>query len=500
MVFNSAVYIFFFVVILIFYHSFFRIPGSRKIQNIFLLVASYYFYGYWDWVFLGLIVLSTLIDYFVALGLENEEREKRRRILLSISVFANLGLLGVFKYYDFFIKSFVLAVHSIFPGLIAGGADNHLLRLALPVGISFYTFQTMSYTIDVYRRIIRPERDFLDFALFVCFFPQLVAGPIERAGDLLSQIKKDRKITAEDVEQGLWLLLLGFYMKVYVADNLSPLVDRVYLPSLSVYHAHPEMAAGHGGGQVLVASMAFAMQIYGDFAGYSFIAMGSALLMGFRLSLNFDTPELSENPADLWRRWHITLGRWVMDYVYIPLGGSRQGSFYHYRNLFLTFLVMGFWHGANWTFVLWGAYHGIWLIIHANLKKYLWKLPDNASKWLRLSDQIFRRSSTFLIFALSAPLFRGYDLGHAVELYSSLFHFPWNLSGSVRGVPPFAGYFSSFLRVVFLAVLMDIAMLRRGTFWIFRQPVALRSLIYILLFFYIVVQGVFGKDVIYFAF
>ena len=501
MVFNSAVFLFYLIVVLAGYHLAGRFTSGRRIQNVFLLIASYYFYGYWDWIFLSLIFISTAVDYFVARSIEAQESERNRKLLLTVSMVVNLGLLGVFKYYDFFINSFVLATRAVVPTAFENGAGEYLLHLVLPVGISFYTFQTMSYTIDVYRRVIRAERDPIDFALFVCFFPQLVAGPIERAKDLLTQLKEERVVDLRKVEKGVWLLLLGFFMKVYVADNIGPLIDRIYLSSPVLYHSHPELASGHGMFHVLFASLAFVMQIYGDFAGYSFIAMGSAMLLGIKLTLNFNTPEFSENPADLWRRWHVTLGRWVMDYIYIPLGGNRYGFFHQQKNLFITFVLMGFWHGANWTFVFWGAYNGAWILIHAILKPYLPVLPENAGKFRVFLDSFVKRFSTFLLFGISAIFFRAYDLNHSMELFRSLFFGSWNLVAPVGNDGSAIAYLGSLVRVSFLLVILDYMMVRDGSvFWIFKKRAWVRALVYIILFFHIVIQGVFGKDVIYFAF
>ncbi len=495
MVFNSAVFIFFLVTVLPVYFLLGRFSGDsgRVFQNRFLLAASYFFYGYWDWVFLGLIVVSTVTDYIAAIMIERSEQEKYRRIWLSASMLLNLGLLGAFKYYDFFIESFIAMVQSIVPGAMDGAGERLLLKAVLPVGISFYTFQTMSYTIDVYRKVIRAEKNFLDFSLFVTFFPQLVAGPIERAGDLLPQIKEQRKVRFQNLKEAAWLLLLGYYLKTVIADNLAPITDQVYSPLLD--------SGSHGGPQVLIANAAFALQIYGDFAGYSFIAMGTAKLMGFELSLNFNAPELSKNPADLWRRWHITLGRWVMDYIYVPLGGNRGGRFYHYRNLLITFILMGFWHGAEWTFILWGAFHGLWLLIHASVKEPLRAFTEQLPSALRYGSDWLSRFSTFLIFSMSAPLFRGSDMTQAMALYSSLFTGTWDFSVSVNQIGSGAALMTELMRKIILLLIIDASsVVCKDTYWIFRRPALIRGLLYFIMFMQIIIQGVFGKDVIYFAF
>lgn len=499
MVFNSSIFLYFLVIITLAYLVVGTFKNARLYQNRLLLLASYYFYGYWDWVFLGLIVISTLTDYWAAIAIENSDNKNRRRFFLIVSMSVNLGLLGAFKYFDFFISSFVVMSRAIVPGSFPGGADSMLLHILLPVGISFYTFQTMSYTIDVYRGVIKSERNFWDFALFVCFFPQLVAGPIERAGDLMPALKGERKFDWDNFQKGAWLILLGFFMKTYVADNLSPLVDMVYLPDASSYHQHPEFAAGYGGWHVLLASIAFTFQIYGDFGGYSLIAMGSSRLLGIPLSINFMAPLYSRSPGELWNRWHITLGRWVRDYIYIPLGGSRAGEIRKYWNLFVTFTLMGLWHGANWTFVLWGAYQGVWLAIAGFGDKYL-RLPENSSPRLLYFEGLSKRIVVFFAFAVTATLFRAYDLTHSMMLWNSLATFPWP-TGEFHGVVGVPTYALDIFRKLFILLLLDLALYRTGDlFWIFRRPVWLRVIVYFVLFFHIVSQGVFGKDVIYFAF
>lgn len=503
MVFNSAVFIYFALVVLFVYFLLGRFPDGTRYQNRFLLIASYVFYGYWDWLFLGLIFISTITDYFVSIGIEHFDREdsqKKRGFLLWTSVAVNLGLLGAFKYYDFFIESFVVLVRSVVPDAFPDAGESLLLRVVLPVGISFYTFQTMSYTIDVYRRVIRAERSFLDFALFVCFFPQLVAGPIERAGDLLPMLKNKRPVKLEDIEKGVWLLLLGFYLKVYVADNLAPLVDMVFLPGKYLYESNPGLVVGQGGAQVATASMAFILQIYGDFAGYSFIAMGIARILGVRLSQNFDAPQYSKTPDELWNRWHTTLGRWVRDYIYIPLGGSRNGRLRSHWNLFVTFVLMGFWHGANWTFVLWGAFNGLWVVTARIWRKSVPSLEDRLSGWKAASISALKRLGVFIGFSFSGTMFRSYDLNHSVEIWKSMLTIPWDTSGSAM-IPSAGVYAADVIKKVIPLLLLDYMAFRKNSvFWIFDRPVWLRTIIYTYMFYEIVIHGVFGKDVIYFAF
>ena len=317
-------------------------------QNLLLLVASYVFYGWWDWRFLGLMLGSSVLDYLAAQAIAwarrpDAPRPGWARAALVVSLVGNLGALGLFKYYNFFVDSFVT-------GLAACGwtPDVERWNVILPVGISFYTFQTMSYTLDVYRGHLPAIRSPLDFLLYVSLFPQLVAGPIERAVDLLPQVCAPRQPTLDGFYSGAQLALVGFVKKLVVADNLAPLVDRVFAVS-----------EGFTGPEVLLAAYAFALQIYCDFSGYSDIARGVARMLGFQLSVNFRHPYFATNPSDFWRRWHISLSTWLRDYLYIPLGGSRHGKWLTYRNLLLTMVLGGMWHGAAWTFVLWGAFHGL---------------------------------------------------------------------------------------------------------------------------------------------
>ena len=295
-----------------------------------LLVASYAFYGAWDWRFLGLIVLSTVVDYVVGMSLAATGDPRRRQFLVTASIVANLGILGLFKYAGFFAKSLVGLGASLGVEIPAFALD-----VVLPVGISFYTFQTLSYTIDIYRGTLKPTRRFLDFALFVAFFPQLVAGPIERASRLLPQVLQPRHVTWEKFGSGSWLILWGLFKKVVIADNLAFLVNAVYATD-----------ASPTGWQVVAGTVAFAWQIYCDFSGYSDIARGLARLMGFELMVNFNLPYAARSPADFWRRWHISLSTWLRDYLYIPLGGNQGGALRTYRNLGLTMLLGGLWHGA----------------------------------------------------------------------------------------------------------------------------------------------------------
>jgi alginate O-acetyltransferase complex protein AlgI len=346
MLFNSWIFLCFFTLVLV---AYWRL--QHKWQNRFLLLASYVFYCAWDWRFLGLILFSTAVDFFAARAMENRG-DSRRRALLIASLVSNLGLLAFFKYFNFFVESASAFLSHL-------GLESHpdILRIILPVGISFYTFQSLSYTVDCYRKQIKAETSFVRFGLYVAFFPQLVAGPIERAGRLLARIQAPRVLARNQVYEGLWLILLGFFKKVVIADNLATVVQSVYGQS--------DATDCIG---VFVGTYAFALQIYGDFSGYTDIARGCAKLLGFELMQNFALPYMARSPSEFWARWHISLSTWIRDYLYIPLGGNRFGRTRTCINLLLTMALAGLWHGAAWTFVVWGLFHGVLLVLYRVLK------------------------------------------------------------------------------------------------------------------------------------
>jgi D-alanyl-lipoteichoic acid acyltransferase DltB (MBOAT superfamily) len=317
---------------------------SLKAQNILIIVASYTFYAWWDWRFLSLILLSTIVDYVVAQKIYSHTIPSKRKLWLWVSVFFNVGLLGFFKYYNFFVDSWI-DMFSLFGYTIK---STWTLQVILPVGISFYTFQTMSYSFDVYYKKLKPTTDFLSFATFVSFFPQLVAGPIERASNLLSQILKKRVFSYDQAVGGLKLILWGLFKKVVIADSLGPIVDDIF----SNYATYPAST-------LILGVTLFSFQVYGDFSGYSDIAIGTAKLFGVELKSNFKFPQFSRNVAEYWQRWHVSLSTWFRHYVYIPLGGSRVSKLKSVRNICIIFLISGFWHGANWTFIFWGAFHAL---------------------------------------------------------------------------------------------------------------------------------------------
>ena len=347
MLFNSAPFLLGFlpVVLLVYY-----LLPHRK-QNVFLVLASCFFYASWDWRFLLPLLVTTSLDYWISLRLEATAHDgtpqSARKRYVMISVVANLGLLGFFKYFNFFIDSAVQLCH-----LFGFEAPMRTFEIVLPVAISFYTFQALSYTIDVYRGQLHASRSFWDFFLGVLYFPHLVAGPIQRAASLLPQVVNPRRIQRAQVLEGLHLIVWGFFKKVFIADNLAPIANAVF--------ANPNPS----GGETLIGVLAFTFQIYGDFSGYTDIARGIAKIMGFEFMLNFNLPYFARNPSDFWRRWHISLSSWLRDYLYKSLGGNRDGTYKTYRNLMLTMLLGGLWHGAAWNFVLWGFYHGAILVLH----------------------------------------------------------------------------------------------------------------------------------------
>jgi alginate O-acetyltransferase complex protein AlgI len=343
MLFNSVAFLVFLPIVLAGYYVL-----NLRGQTLLLLLASLVFYGWWDPRFLLLLLVPTVIDYVVGLKIAGSDDPRTRKVYLLVSLVTNLAILGFFKYYNFFVDS---ASHMLDAAGIAHA--DYALNVILPVGISFYTFHELSYVIDIYRRELKPVSDFRTYLLYVLYFPQLVAGPIARASNLLPQLIQPRRVTWQHVQEGFFLILIGFYKKVGVADAIAPLVDlRFKDPAL------------FSGGDLLIALYLFSIQIYCDFSGYTDIARGVSKLFGIELLFNFDHPYFASNITDFWRRWHISLSTWLRDYLYIPLGGNRGGIAKTYRNLFLTMLLGGLWHGANWTFVVWGGLHGAYLAVH----------------------------------------------------------------------------------------------------------------------------------------
>jgi alginate O-acetyltransferase complex protein AlgI len=376
-----------------------RANGPRKLV---LLAASLYFYAYWDWRFLGLLAFGTVIDYYVALAMEATDDARRRKRLLLFSLVTNLGLLGFFKYFNFFIDSFQAA----FGGLLGLNLQT-LTWIILPVGISFYTFQTLSYTIDVYRRELPACRRFSDFALFVSFFPQLVAGPIVRAHDFLPQLSQDRPLSWRRAGEGFALFSFGLFKKVFIADRIAGYVDGVF--------ASPDV---YGGLTVWIAVLAYAVQIYCDFSGYSDMAIGTARALGYDFCVNFDHPYLSRSITEFWRRWHMSLSTWLRDYLYIPLGGNRRGPGRTYVNLMLTMLLGGLWHGAAWTFVVWGFIHGGVLALERLLKPTVGPMT---ARWPAAARALAGWAYTLLVVLVAWVFFRAPDFGTAAAVLRRMF-------------------------------------------------------------------------------
>ncbi len=404
MLFNSIPFLIFLPVVFILYWGLFQ--RSLKLQNIFLLLASYLFYGWWDYRFLALIAASTLVDFFIGIYLKKTSNEAKRKILLSLSLTFNLGLLGFFKYYNFFIESWI----DSWAGL---GLSMNLssLNIILPVGISFYTFQTLSYTIDIYRKQIEPTKNLINFSVFVAFFPQLVAGPIERAKHLLPQFSKKRIFNEERAISGINLILWGLFKKIVIADSCAIYVNAIFDDYENMNSA-----------SLLLGAFYFAFQIYGDFSGYSDIAIGTGRLFGFDLMRNFNFPYFSRNIAEFWRRWHISLSTWFRDYLYIPLGGSRGSKWQQIRNVFIIFLVSGFWHGANWTFVIWGGLHALFflpLLLGNQNRKHLNQVAED--KLLPSFRELLQMLVTFGITCFAWIFFRAATLVEAVNFIKRIF-------------------------------------------------------------------------------
>ena len=478
MLFNSFAFAIFLPTVLILY---WLLPF--RLQNMMLLVASYFFYGYWDWRFLSLIAISTIVDYIAGLKIQEhrdssaEGSQKMMKRWLVISMCTNLGILGFFKYFNFFIDSF--------SGLLTGigiNPDPFYLNIILPVGISFYTFQTMSYTIDIYRGEMQPTRRLFDFALYVSFFPQLVAGPIERAKVLLPQVLQRRSFSRDQFAEGLHLIVLGMFKKVFVADNLAPYVDKVFL------NPDPTWL------DILFGGWAFAFQVYGDFSGYSDIARGCAKCMGFELMVNFNHPYVATNPRERWQRWHISLSSWLRDYLYIPLGGSRGGHLKTQRNLFLTMLLGGLWHGAGWNFVLWGAWEGILLVGH----RYVVPIIDRAKSYTSFIPAIVRKIFWMLVFfnlvSYGLIIFRGQSLANIGDMWLRVLTLTGNADPSV--LLPLA-YFMIPLIIVEAAQYF----VSRDQWSQLREvPVPIRAVAYTIMIYLFAVHGAAAQSFIYFQF
>lgn len=424
MLFNSIDFAIFLPIVFVLY--WFVTNKNLKLQNGLILAASYFFYAWWDWRFLSLILFSTVVDYSIGILLSQHSDPLKRKVLLWTSVVVNIGFLGVFKYYNFFIENFISAF-SLF-GITASMSS---LNIVLPVGISFYTFQTLSYTIDAYRSKLVPTKDFIAFSSFVCFFPQLVAGPIERATSLLPQFYKKRVFNYSQAVDGMRQIVWGLVKKVVIADNCAFYVDKIFNNS-----------DDYSGSNLAVGAIFFTIQIYCDFSGYSDIAIGTSRLFGFNLKRNFNFPYFSRDISELWRRWHISLMSWFKDYVYIPLGGGHHGKSNKIKNIFIVFFLSGLWHGANWNFIIWGTLNAIFIIPSVFFKtKYL--NPIAHGNIFPTIKETFSMLFTFCLFSFSFIFFRAENIQHALQICSDM------LSPSLFSVPSFKPFYLIALIIAF---------------------------------------------------
>jgi len=482
MLFNSLDFAIFLPIVFILY--WFVTQKSLKLQNLLIVVASYIFYGWWDWRFLSLILFSTIVDYSIGQQLEKTEVITKRKLLLWVSILVNLGFLGFFKYYNFFLDNFITAF-SFFGSSI----KSNSLNIILPVGISFYTFQTLSYTIDIYRKKMQPTKDFIAFSAFVSFFPQLVAGPIERATNLLPQFYIRRQFDYTKAVDGMRQILWGLFKKIVIADNCAEYANAIFNNSTE-----------YSGSTLFLGAIFFTFQIYGDFSGYSDIAIGTSRLFGFNLRQNFAFPYFSRDIAEFWRRWHISLSTWFRDYLYIPLGGSRGGTWMKVRNTFIIFIVSGFWHGANWTFIVWGFLNALYFIPLLLLNKN--RVHTNSviaeGRWFPNTKESFSMLLTFFITVIAWIFFRADNISMAFDILREIFS-----KSLFTGIE----YFNS--RLSFIVILIVLFLLVE---WIQRTkkhgleiaenklPMLFRWIIYITIIFLIFIFEGNEQQFIYFQF
>lgn len=477
MIFNSIEFALFFPLVFVLYWLIFH--KKQQSRNLFLIAVSYFFYGCWDWRFLSLIIISSAVDFIIGKRLSEENVISKRKWLLAISLLVNLGFLGFFKYCNFFIESFVGAftIFGVHPTVST-------LNIILPVGISFYTFQTLSYTLDVYFKKMDHNHDVLSFFAFVSFFPQLVAGPIERAKHLLPQFQEDKKLDYEKLRQGVLLIASGLFKKVVIADRLAVFVDGVYGNVGDV-----------SGWPAILSIVFFAFQLYFDFSGYSEIAVGTARLLDFNLMDNFRRPYLANSFGDFWKRWHISLSTWFKDYLYIPLGGSRNGKWKTIRNIGIVFLLSGLWHGASWNFVIWGGLNAIFLIVLD---------PLFFNKQMGGVKRVLASITVFIGWALTLVFFRAQSFSDALAMYSNLTH--WHETKLFN-----YGFSSIELKFVLgllvVVILVEILQERIQDFygWFRVKHVALRWSLYLLLVFTFLLFGAYSEGMsdsafIYFQF
>ena len=508
MLFNSFEYLIFLPIVFLLYWFVFDYALSKckhqlLLQNLFVVVASYIFYGWWNWRFLILIAITTILSFLSGIGIEKSSTQRGKKAVMIANVVVNLGILGVYKYYDFFAREFA--------ALFGIESDFLLLHLILPVGISFYTFQALSYSIDVYRKQIAPTHDIVAFTAFLSFFPQLVAGPIERATNLLPQFQKKRTFDYATAVDGMRQILWGLFKKIVVADNCATYVDTVFADISS-----------QSGSTLVLAAILFTFQIYGDFSGYSDIAIGTAKLFGIKLMRNFNVPYFSRDIAEFWRRWHISLTTWFRDYVYIPLGGSRPDTSrlspnslfassptaytkcIAVRNTFIIFLLSGFWHGANWTFVLWGAYHALLfvpLLLMGKNRRYrdtvaTITLPDGTikTKWLPSLKEAGQMLLTFAIAVLGWIIFRAESIGQVGEIIHNM------CNSSLLSMPDASGNSALLMNIMILIVVEWVTRKRMHGLDLVGLPTYLRYFIYLVFAFILFAFGGQTTNFIYFQF
>ena len=481
MLFNSLDFAVFLPIVFVLY--WFVTKHNLKLQNALIVAASYVFYGWWDWRFLSLIIFSTFLDYSIGRRLKNEENQKIRKTLLWTSIIVNLGFLGVFKYYNFFLDNFI-AAFSFF------GQDiqPNSLNIILPVGISFYTFQTLSYTIDVYKKKLEPTEDLVAFSAFVCFFPQLVAGPIERATNLLPQFYKKRTFEYDRAVDGMRQILWGLFKKVVIADNCAEYANLIFTNYQD-----------YNGSTLLLGAIFFTFQIYGDFSGYSDIAIGTSRLFGFNLMQNFATPYFSRDIAEFWRRWHISLSTWFRDYLYIPLGGSRGGTWMKVRNTFIIFLVSGFWHGANWTFIVWGGLNALYFLPLLLLKRNRTNLGVVAEgRMLPNLRELWQMGTTFLLTVLAWVFFRAENVSQAVYFLDGMFDL------TLFNIPKFSGMLGASKTIVLMVFMIFIEWqgkkLGYSLEFIKTKRLIVRRTLYVFLLIMLFIFGKNANQFIYFQF
>lgn len=490
MLFNSLDFAIFFPVVFVLY---WLVAKQLTLRNSLILVASYTFYGWWDWRFLLLIAISTIVDFIVGQKIQHTENKTRRKYLLFISLAVNLGFLFYFKYTNFFIETFVDSFK-----LFGNKLEASTLDIILPVGISFYTFQTLSYTIDVYRKQIKPTNNLLAFSAFVSFFPQLVAGPIERAKHLLPQFFTTYKFNYKLVKSGLLLMAFGLFKKMVIADRAAIYVNQVY--------NNVDDYAGVG---YIYATVLFAFQIYCDFSGYSDIAIGLGRTMGFDLMKNFDRPYISKSLTEFWRRWHISLSTWFRDYLYIPLGGSKKGEIRTYTNIFIVFVLSGLWHGAAMTFIIWGAIHGLILMI----EKGTFKIRKQIFTKLGLlkpsfTNHLFFSLLIFIIVCITWVFFRANSLKDSLEILNGMYN-NFNLDDIFQKQTYLVGFKPNEFKIVMFSIfflfLLEYLHLKKNMVKLLNnQSFVFRWLVYLSIVMVIIIFGVYGdrniQEFIYFQF